>query len=187
MQLALIEEATTVLAGSEFAPRWGLVVLILALALVLGLLTVRAGAAPVLRRAQRWLHASAVVAWTVGAWLAGLRLPAGEGPAIAERRAVVRPDVRGRGRHDRAAHRVGKRLPALRTAAQVEKRDRAGRQRISDERRLDEAGVLRGRGEIGRRIFDHRVRRTAGRRTPDEERQREQNSSRRHGFTHAVS
>lgn len=82
MQLALIEEATTVLAGSEFAPRWGLVVLILALALVLGLLTVRAGAAPVLRRAQRWLHASAVVAWTVGAWLAGLRLL--EAPTLAE-------------------------------------------------------------------------------------------------------
>lgn len=81
MQLALIDAATT-LTGSEFAPRWGAVALILGLALALGMLTVRAGTAPVLRRGQRWFHACSVIAWTVGAWLAGLRLL--EAPTLAE-------------------------------------------------------------------------------------------------------
>ncbi len=81
MQLAVIETASD-LAGSEFAPRWSVIALVLGAALALGLLTVRAGAAPTLRRGQRWLHAASVLGWTIGAWLAGLRLL--EAPTLGE-------------------------------------------------------------------------------------------------------
>jgi small-conductance mechanosensitive channel len=81
VQLALIEAATS-LAGSEFAPRWSVIALVLGVALALGLLTVRAGAAPTLRGSQRWMHAGSVLGWTIGAWLIGLRLL--EAPTLGE-------------------------------------------------------------------------------------------------------
>ncbi|MFV8754860.1 mechanosensitive ion channel domain-containing protein [Nannocystaceae bacterium ST9] len=75
-------DAATALVGSEFAPRWSLIALALVAALALGMLSVRAGAAPTLRRGQRWFHALSVLTWTIGAWLAGLRLL--EAPTLAE-------------------------------------------------------------------------------------------------------
>jgi small-conductance mechanosensitive channel len=79
--LALIDTATD-LVGNDFAPRWGVVVIMFAVALALGLLTVRAGGTSTLRRAQRWFHAASVTCWTLGAWLAGLRLL--EAPTLGE-------------------------------------------------------------------------------------------------------
>jgi small-conductance mechanosensitive channel len=81
VQLALIDTATS-LAGSEFAPRWGVIALLFGVALALGLLTVRAGTAPTLRRGQRWFHAASVLGWTIGGWLTGLRLL--EAPTLGE-------------------------------------------------------------------------------------------------------
>lgn len=81
MQLALIDAATT-LVGNEFAPRWGVVVIMFGVALALGLLAARAGGAPTLRGAQRWFHAASVISWMVGAWLVGLRLL--EAPTLGE-------------------------------------------------------------------------------------------------------
>lgn len=81
MQLAVIDTATG-LIGSEFAPRWSVIALVLVTALALGLLTVRAGTAPTLRRGQRWFHATSVLLWLIGAWLAGLRLL--EAPTLGE-------------------------------------------------------------------------------------------------------
>lgn len=83
MQLALIiEAAVDSVAGSEFAPRWSVIALVLAAAFALGSLSVRAGSAPTLRRGQRWFHATSVLGWTLGAWLVGLRLL--EAPTLAE-------------------------------------------------------------------------------------------------------
>ncbi len=83
MQLALIDAAT------DFAPRWAVVAILFAVAAALGLLSVRAGGAPTLRGTQRWFHAASVISWTLGAWLAGLRLL--EAPTLGETaaRAVV--------------------------------------------------------------------------------------------------
>jgi hypothetical protein len=81
MQLALIEAATE-LAGSEVAPRPSVIALVCFAALALGWLTVRAGAAPSLRRGQRWFHSLSVIGWTIAAWLIGLRLL--EAPTLAE-------------------------------------------------------------------------------------------------------
>jgi small-conductance mechanosensitive channel len=81
VQLALIDAATD-LVGNEFAPRWGVVVILFGVALALGLLAVRAGGAPTLRGAQRWFHATSVISWMVGSWLAGLRLL--EAPTLGE-------------------------------------------------------------------------------------------------------
>lgn len=81
MQLALIEGVTE-LVGAEFAPRGSVIAILFGVALALGLLSVRAGAAPTLRGAQRWLHAASVLGWMFGAWLTGLRLL--EAPTLAE-------------------------------------------------------------------------------------------------------
>lgn len=80
MQLALIDTIAS-LAGSAVAPRWIVIGLVCLASLALGSLTVRAGAAPSLRRGQRWFHALSVLGWTVGAWLIGLRLL--EAPTLA--------------------------------------------------------------------------------------------------------
>jgi len=84
VQPALIDTATlaTQWVGSEFAPRWSVIALVLGAALALGMLSVRAGAVPTLRRGQRWFHAASVLAWTCGGWLLGLRLL--EAPSLAE-------------------------------------------------------------------------------------------------------
>jgi hypothetical protein len=81
MQPAVIDTATT-LATSEFAPRWGVIALVVVTALAFGLLSVRASTAPTLRRGQRWFHAISVLGWLIGAWLAGLRLL--EAPSLHE-------------------------------------------------------------------------------------------------------
>lgn len=81
MQLALVDDVTA-LVGSEFAPRWSVIAILFGVALALGALSRRAGAAPTLRDAQRWLHATSVLGWTLGAWLTGLRLL--EAPTLGE-------------------------------------------------------------------------------------------------------
>jgi small-conductance mechanosensitive channel len=83
MQLAVtVIETATGLVGSEFAPRWGVIALVLGTALAFSMLTVRAGTASILRRGQRWFHAISVLGWMIGAWLAGLRLL--EAPTLGE-------------------------------------------------------------------------------------------------------
>ncbi len=81
MQLALVD-GVTALVGSEFAPRWSVIAILFGVAIALGVLSTRAGAASTMRGAQRWLHAASVVGWTLGAWLTGLRLL--EAPTLAE-------------------------------------------------------------------------------------------------------
>jgi small-conductance mechanosensitive channel len=81
VQLALVDGVTG-LVGSEFAPRWGVIAILIGVALALGMLSTRASAAPTLRAAQRWFHTASVIGWTLGAWLTGLRLL--EAPTLAE-------------------------------------------------------------------------------------------------------